>query len=251
MAAPVAHAAVSVALVPSSSTVAPGQEFTVSIRVTAAGSPFNAYQAIVRFDAAALTFLPASPLSLQEGAYMTAACGQTFHWFTSGTIEVGMLHSLLCAGQSLTGPGDVYSMRFRAAATPGATPLTFTMVEFANAGDPVTPVNAAGTSIVIAAATDAEPAPDARVALRAVPNPFNPSTTIAVRSDVAGTQTLAVYDAAGRRLRTLQHGVFAAGSRQVVWDGRGAGAARLPSGVYQVRLQAGDQVHATRVILLK
>jgi len=83
IAAPETRAAVSVALIPSAPTVALGAEFTVTVRVTQAGSAFNAYQAIVRFDPAVLTFLPASPLSLQEGAYMTGACGQTFHWFTS------------------------------------------------------------------------------------------------------------------------------------------------------------------------
>ena len=251
MAAPAIHAAVTVALIPSAPTVAPGSEFTVTVRVTQAGSAFNAYQAIVRFDPTALTFLPASPSSLQEGAYMTSACGQTFHWFTSGTLEVGMVHSLLCAGQSLTGPGDVYSIRFRALGATDATPITFTMIEFADAGNPVTPVHASGTSIVVAAPTDAGTPPDARLALRVAPNPFNPNTTIEVDSDAGGAQELAVFDAAGRLVRVLESGMFTAGSRRVPWNGRANDGSQLASGVYLVQLRTDERTQTTRVILLR
>src|SRR5512143_2432122 len=83
-----AHAGVEVALSPASLTVTPGSEFDLEIRVTSAGSSFNGFDAVVGYDPAALTFLPASPLSLQQGCLMTgecsAACGNTFHQFSSG-----------------------------------------------------------------------------------------------------------------------------------------------------------------------
>lgn len=250
-AAPATRAAVSVALVPSVPAVAPGTDFEVAIRVTQTGSAFNAYQAIVRFDPAALTFLPTSPLSLQEGVYMTSACGTTFHWFTSGTTEVGMVHSLMCAGQSLTGPGDLYRIRFRATGPAQTTAITFTMVDFANAGNPVTPVNALGTSVVITQPSDVSGPPGARIALRVAPNPFNPSTTIEVDSEIAGPQQLAVFTSTGRLVRVLQDAVFEPGSRRVVWDGRGRDRTRLASGVYVVQLRTRERTHSARVILLK
>jgi len=142
-------------------------------------------------------------------------------------------------------------MRFRAAGSTNATPITFTMIEFADAGNPVTPVHASGTSIVIAASTDAGSPPGAQVALRATPNPLNPGTTIEVDSEVAGAQQLAVFDAAGRLVRVLESGVFAAGSRRVPWNGRGTDGSRLASGVYLVRLQAREHAQTTRVTVLK
>jgi FlgD Ig-like domain/Cohesin domain len=246
-----ARAAVSVALVPSTTTVSPGTTFELSIRVTQAGSSFNAYQAIVHYDPTAVTFIPASPLSLQEGSYMTQACGETFHWFTSGTTEVGMVHSILCAGMSLTGPGELYVMHFEATGTPQTTPITFSMVEFANAGDTVSPVNMINTSIIISPSSDTEGAPPSRTALRIAPNPFNPSTVIQVGSEHAGRQSLEVYSPSGHLVRVLQDGYFPAGSRQVMWDGRQDDGTRLASGVYIVRLRSGETSHSARVVLLK
>lgn len=141
-------AAVAVALLPSAGTVAVSDTFTVKIRVTEAGSKFNAYQTIVQFDPEKVTFLPLSPTSLQEGPYMTGACGNTFHWFQAGTYELGVVHSLLCAGVELPGPGDLYVFRFRAEEM-GTADFEFSMIEFANAGNPVTPVNGANSAVTI------------------------------------------------------------------------------------------------------
>src|SRR6185503_17145494 len=85
LAAPVlagpARASVTVALQTASASVAPGADFDVDVTVTQAGSAFNAFDAVVGFDPAALTFVQLAPLSLQEGALMTGACGNRFHQF--------------------------------------------------------------------------------------------------------------------------------------------------------------------------
>jgi hypothetical protein len=56
----------------------------------------------------------------------------------------------LCAGASLTGPGDIYRLHFTAnnTATSG-TAFTWTQAEFADAGIEVTPVTSTGTSVEI------------------------------------------------------------------------------------------------------
>ena len=54
--------------------------------------------------------------------------------------------------------------------------------------------------------------------------------------------SLAVYDLLGRRVATLVDDVQTAGSHEVVFD-----ASRLPSGVYILRLTAGDQFATTKV----
>jgi len=58
-------------------------EFDLELRVTQAGSAFNGFDADVSFDPSAITFVPLSPTSLQQGSLMTSACGNTFHRFTA------------------------------------------------------------------------------------------------------------------------------------------------------------------------
>jgi hypothetical protein len=83
------------------------------------------------------------------------------------------------------------------------------------------------------------------------PNPFNPSTTIRFTTSASMVATLAVYDAGGRRVRTLVDRLVPAGRHEATWDGRGDDGTVLSSGVYFYRLQAGKQVEAKKMILLK
>ena len=62
---------------------------------------------------------------------------------------------------------------------------------------------------------------------------------------------LSVYDVRGRLVRTLSHGVMAAGPNETVWDGRDAQGRRVASGVYFYRLKAGDQQVKKRMALLR
>src|SRR6266436_4198597 len=96
---------VSVSFSPATLEVAPGDEFDLDLVVTDPGSPFNGFDAVVGYDPDGLTFIPLSPTSLQEGAYMTGACGSTFHRFHAGSQTDTITDVLLCDGVSLTGPG--------------------------------------------------------------------------------------------------------------------------------------------------
>src|SRR5512145_2614324 len=111
-----AHAAVRVALTPALQTVAPGSDFDVFVDVTEAGSAFNGFDLVVGYDPAALTFLPLSPTTLQQGCLMTGACsgacGNTFHVFGAAGDSLAVSDVLLCNQFSLTGPGRIYKLRF-------------------------------------------------------------------------------------------------------------------------------------------
>ncbi|HYE96125.1 MAG TPA: alpha-amylase family glycosyl hydrolase [Rubricoccaceae bacterium] len=80
----------------------------------------------------------------------------------------------------------------------------------------------------------------------AYPNPFNPQATIPYEVPEAGPVRLEVFDALGRRVAVLADGWQAAGPHTARFNGAG-----LPSGVYVVRLTAGDQVASQRLTLLK
>jgi len=86
----------------------------------------------------------------------------------------------------------------------------------------------------------------------AAPNPFNPRTEIAFELPASVRVSLSVYDAAGRRVRTLVAGEdMGVGRHAVRWDGCGDGGRRLPSGSYLCRLEAGGQVVGLTVMLAK
>jgi hypothetical protein len=70
------------------------------------------------------------------------------------------------------------------------------------------------------------------------PNPFRPATTIQYALARPGAVRLAVYDVAGRAVRTLVDGTRPAGFHAVVWDGRDDRGASVPSGIYFCRFQA-------------
>ncbi len=85
-----------------------------------------------------------------------------------------------------------------------------------------------------------------------VPNPFNPATRIGFDLAGEGRVALAVYDAGGRRVRTLIAGEpRAAGHHEVVWRGVDERGAPVPSGVYFYRLEAGGAVESRKMLLIE
>lgn len=79
-----------------------------------------------------------------------------------------------------------------------------------------------------------------------VPNPFNPSTTIAFELPRPGWTTLRVHNLAGQQVATLIDRELPAGHHAAAFDGRG-----LPSGVYVCSLESGPLKESRSMILLK
>ena len=84
-----------------------------------------------------------------------------------------------------------------------------------------------------------------------VPNPFNPETVLRYTLDRGGHVELMVFDAAGRRVRTLVAKIQAAGPHAATWDGADDGGRAVPAGVYFARLRTGSGVRTTKLMLLK
>jgi parallel beta-helix repeat protein len=85
----------------------------------------------------------------------------------------------------------------------------------------------------------------------AAPNPFNPRTRLRFTLGEAAPVLVEVFDARGRRLRTLRLGVLEAGSHEVLFDGVGDRGQALPSGLYLYRVRAGDAQSTGRVQLVR
>jgi len=84
-----------------------------------------------------------------------------------------------------------------------------------------------------------------------VPNPFNPMTEI--RFELAKPQQVRVtiYDVTGRRVKVLAEGHMEAGPQTRIWQGRDSAGRQVPSGVYYVRMVAGDKIDHQKIMLLK
>jgi hypothetical protein len=85
------------------------------------------------------------------------------------------------------------------------------------------------------------------------PNPAH-GRTVEVRLDVgawdSGSYEVAVFDVAGRRVRTIHSGVLPGGRHSFLWNRHdGRGSAVVP-GVYFVRVVGPDYSRTERVILV-
>jgi photosystem II stability/assembly factor-like uncharacterized protein len=81
------------------------------------------------------------------------------------------------------------------------------------------------------------------------PNPAVQDVTLRYTLSRDANVRLAVYDAAGRRVRELSAGVEAAGGHVIGWDRRDQGGHAVGSGIYFARLEAEQQVLTRKVTL--
>jgi hypothetical protein len=83
------------------------------------------------------------------------------------------------------------------------------------------------------------------------PNPFNPRTTIRFSLAESGTARLVVYDAGGRKVKTLVDGAQTAGVHEVVWDGTNDSGSPVASGVYWSQLHVKGFTSNKKLVVLK
>jgi hypothetical protein len=105
---------------------------------------------------------------------------------------------------------------------------------------------AAGTTMV----TTASPG---LVLRQNTPNPFAAATAIGYAIPERASVSLAIYDAAGRRVRDLVDAVQdpRSGGYSVSWDGKNDRGEAVASGVYVYRLKAGSAIVSKKMMLLR
>jgi hypothetical protein len=90
------------------------------------------------------------------------------------------------------------------------------------------------------------PALPRQLAVDVYPNPFNPSTTLALSLPSRGPVSVVVYDVAGRRVETLvDHVQYDGGIHRIPYN------PALPAGVYFVRVTAGAAGVSHKITLAK
>lgn len=78
------------------------------------------------------------------------------------------------------------------------------------------------------------------------PNPFNPSTTIQYQLAEQSMVTLEIFDLHGKRMKTLVHQQQSPGAYTTRWDAR-----NQASGLYLLRLKAGNEILNRKMLLVK
>jgi sugar lactone lactonase YvrE len=84
-----------------------------------------------------------------------------------------------------------------------------------------------------------------------VPNPFNPMTRIDFSVDRKRRVALAIYDLAGRLVKTLVDEPRGAGAHSVTWDGRDGRGTPAAGGIYMVQLKADGRALRQKAVFLK
>jgi subtilisin family serine protease len=116
-------------------------------------------------------------------------------------------------------------------------------------GPKVNAFTAVNSAPVVVAVDAPEPAP-LRARIAAAPNPVERATEIRFALPSEGAVRLILFDAAGRRVRSLVEGARPAGRHAVAWDGRRDDGTPLPAGVYFARLESPGTLLTTKVILI-
>ncbi len=83
------------------------------------------------------------------------------------------------------------------------------------------------------------------------PNPFNPVTRFSVDVPNSANVEISVFDILGHKIATLLSGQQEAGSKSIEWDGKDSHGVSSPSGMYFVRMNAGDFSEVRKIMLLK
>jgi spore coat protein A len=83
------------------------------------------------------------------------------------------------------------------------------------------------------------------------PNPFNPQTQVRFDLRVPSHVDAAIYDVAGRLVRRLADRSFAAGAHVIEWNGATESGGTASTGVYFLKLRAGDVVTTRRLVMIK
>jgi flagellar hook assembly protein FlgD len=83
------------------------------------------------------------------------------------------------------------------------------------------------------------------------PNPFNPETTILYTLKSPVQIILRIYDVQGQLVRGLVNDYQQPGNYSVRWDGLNQNGIQIPSGIYFLRIHAGDESLSQRLVMMK
>lgn len=95
------------------------------------------------------------------------------------------------------------------------------------------------------------PIPDQYMLSQNYPNPFNPATTLEYDLPEEAEVNITVYSILGQRIKTLINEKKQAGHYQLTWDGTDESNHKVPSGIYLVRMDAGEFSAIRKITMMR
>ena len=83
------------------------------------------------------------------------------------------------------------------------------------------------------------------------PNPFNPNTNISYVLATPSDVSITIYNSRGQEVRSFEKSNVAAGTWNLSWDGKDQNGTGLASGVYYIRMLAGQDSFMKKAVLMK
>ncbi len=83
------------------------------------------------------------------------------------------------------------------------------------------------------------------------PNPFNPSTTISYSLASSATVNIVIYNSRGQIVRNFGLGTKGSGTHQLLWNGTDNSGRECSTGVYYIKMNAGQDSFIRKGVLLK
>jgi hypothetical protein len=195
--------------------------------------------------------------TLRDGRRVTLVGGYSLQAVASGLRVAGSDYVLTSAVQGSVGemgadfvyaggpvsvaPGDSLVLTYQAAPTVLVSPGSWFL----------SLAHAAPGALAARPAGGWQPPLPVRFALRQnLPNPFTAATTIRFDLPVGAAVRLDLFDAQGRRVRTLANRYYPAGYHALRWSPSESGDARMGPGVYFYRIEAGPFRDRKKMVLV-
>ncbi|MCK4548111.1 MAG: hypothetical protein KAW17_11800 [Candidatus Eisenbacteria sp.] len=236
---------------PSDTSILLDDSVWVDVRVGGDVADFKTYRVLMEYDPEIVELL-----TLRQGPLLFESPHQTFFRNRSEGDSLNVLDSILGAGLTVSGPGSIIRMLFRAVGH-GTSPLHFNDVRPADVWGLGMAATATDGSIQVIDPTgvtldEGTEAPAAPGPITVSPNPSDGICRLRFSRPDDGLSRrleIEIFDVRGRRIRSLRPGPSPSGQLSVEWDGRDTMGRRVPAGVYFAVLRAGSEKLHAKIIL--
>jgi len=162
-------------------------------------------------------------------------------FFTSREVSPGKIWIDMAAlgmGEAIRGSGEIITMAF--AGNGAASGIDFVSAEVRGTDNE--------TLYAVDVGSEGNTAPVLTMLTGARPNPFTPETAILFAVNHGERVRVDIFDTRGRMVRALVDEYCSPGGYSRVWDGRDSRGIPVRSGVYFVRMRAGDYGATSKIV---
>ncbi|MCI0493632.1 S8 family serine peptidase [candidate division KSB1 bacterium] len=199
-------------------------EIHLPLKIELQRNRFHTLIATINYDAVSLKYKATESSLLRQG-FMLVANGN----------EPGKIHIAMAGAAGMTDEGEIITLVFEKVGQPETTDLQVSRLLINDQS-----VDHLSSAHVEFPRTELDAIPEQFRLEQNYPNPFNPETRITYHLPQGSTVILKVFNLLGDEICTLVNTKKQAGIHHSVWNGKDANGREVSSGVYLVKIQAGD-----------